>query len=189
MLPQVFANNLIDPLSNPITSPKRWDSPFISSISFKGNFGNKHNSIYDVDMEIVSGEQFGEDAIYVLPQLPSIMHMREINYSVRVPEIFQECSNIYINGIFTNSLKRNLKYFSKWEFLYTPLRFSEHFDHANVGYTREISMPFRGHVIHQPIRTEPTAIKGTLYLLPQKYPYETQVKKQKHMCYRTCIFN
>ena len=183
MLPQIFANNLIDPLLNPITSPKKLDSPFISSFSFNGNFNNP-----TYNMEIISREQFGEDTIYALSQLPSIMHMREINYSVRVPEIFQECSNIYINGIFTNSLKRNLKHFSKWEFLYIPLRFMEHFDQANVGYADDICMPLRGHVIHQPTRIEPTEVKGTLYLLPQKYPYETQVKKQKHMCYRTCIF-
>ena len=116
------------------------------------------------------------------------MHMKEINYSVRVPEIFPECNNIYINGIFTNSLKRNLKYFNKWEFLYTPLRFSEHFHRANASCAHEICISVHGHVVHQPTRIEPAAVKGTLYLLPQKYPDETQVKKQKHMCYRTCIF-
>ena len=183
MLPQIFSNNLIDPLLNQITSPRSYPSPFISSLSFSGNF---NNTAYN--MEVVSKNSFGEDVIYILPQLPSIMHTREINYSVRVPEIFPECSDIYINGIFTNSLKRNLEYFSKWEFLYTPLRFSEHFDHANVGYAHDICMPFRGHVVHQPTRIEPTEVKGTLFLLPQKYPDEMQAKKQRHMCYRTCIF-
>lgn len=188
MLPQIFANNVMNPLLDPITPPRNWDNPFISSISFKGNFGNKHNNTHDVDMEVVSRNPFGEDVIYVLPQLPSIMHTREINYSVRVSEIFPECSNIYITGIFTNSLKRNLKYFNKWEFLYTPLRFMEHFDHANAGYAHDICMPLRGYIIHQPTRIEPSEIKGTLYLLPQKYPDETQAKKQRHTCYRTCIF-
>ena len=187
MLPQIFANNFRDPV-NLITSHKGWNNPFISSLSFKGNFGTPHNSVYDVDMEVVSNNPLGEDVIYTLPQLPSITHTREISYSVRVPKIFPECSNIYITGIFTNSLKRNLKHFSKWEFLYMPLRFMEHFDHANVGYAHDICMPFRGHVVHQPTRIEPTEVKGTLYLLPQKYPSEAQVKKQKHMCYRTCIF-
>ena len=187
MLPQIFANNFRDPI-NPVTSHRRWNNPFISSLSFKGNFGTPHNSVYDVDMEVVSRNPLGEDVIYTLPQLPSIMHTREINYSVRVPEIFPECSNIYITGIFTISLKMNLRHFSKWEFLYTPLRFLEHFDHANVGYAHDICMSLRGHVIHQPTRIEPTEVKGTLYLLPQKYPGETQAKKQKHMCYRTCIF-
>ena len=116
------------------------------------------------------------------------MHTKEINYSVRVPEIVPGDNDIYINGIFTNSLKRNLKYFSKWEFLYTPLRFLEHFDYATTGYAHEICMQFRGHTLHQPTRIEPPAVKGTLYLLPQKYPDETQAKKQKHMCYRTWIF-
>ena len=183
MLPQIFANNLIAPLLSQIISPRKWDSPFISSLSFSGNF---NNTIYN--MEVVSKNSFGEDTIYVLPQLPSIMHTREINYSVRVPKIFPECSDIYITGIFTNSLKMNLRHFSKWEFLYTPLRFSEHFDHVNAGYTHEVCMQFRGHILHQPTRIEPTAVKGTLFLLPQKYPDETQAKKQKHMCYRTCIF-
>ena len=169
-----------------MTSHRGWNSPFISSLSFSGNFGNTHNNTYDVDMEVVS---LGEDVIYVLPQLPAIMHTREISYSVRVPKIFPECSDIYVTGIFTNSLKRNLKYFSKWEFLYTPLKFLEHFDYATAGYAHEICMQFRGHTLHQPTRIEPPAVKGTLYLLPQKYPDETQVKKKKHMCYRTCIFN
>lgn len=188
MLPQIFANNLIDPLLNPATPTRGWGTPFISSLSFKGNFGTPHNSVYDVDMEVVSNNPLGEDVIYTLPQLPSITHTREISYSVRVPKIFPECSNIYITGIFTNSLKRNLKYFNKWEFLYTPLIFLEHFDHANAGYTHEVGMSFHGHTLHQPTRIEPTEVKGTLYLLPQKYPSEAQVKKQKHMCYRTCIF-
>ena len=183
MLPQIFANNLMDPLLNPITHPRSYPSPFISSLSFSGNFDN---NIYN--MEVVSKNSFGEDTIYVLPQLPAIRHTREVNYSVRVPEIFPECSDIYITGIFTNSLKRNLEYFSKWEFLYTPLRFVEHFHHANVGCAHEICISVHGHTVHQPTRIEPTAIKGTLYLLPQKYPSEAQVKKQKHMCYRTCIF-
>ena len=139
-------------------------------------------------MELVSGSQFGEDTIYVLPQLPSITHTREINYSVRVPEVVTGDNDIYINGIFTNSLKRNLEYFNKWEFLYTPLRFVEHFHHANASCAHEICISFHGHTVHQPTRIEPAAVKGTLYLLPQKYPDETQVKKQKHMCYRTCIF-
>lgn len=139
-------------------------------------------------MELVSGSQFGEDTIYVLPQLPSITHTREINYSVRVPEIFPECSDIYVTGIFTNSLKRNLEYFSKWEFLYTPLRFMEHFHHANAGCAHEICISVHGRAVHRPARIEPTEVKGTLYLLPQKYPSEAQAKKQKHMCYRTCIF-
>ena len=188
MLPQIFANNFRYPLLNIAAPYKKWNSPFISSLSFKSNFRGMHNNAYDVDMEVVSNNPFGEDAIYVLPQLPSIVHTREINYSVRVPKIFPECSNIYINGIFTNSLKRNLKYFNKWEFLYMPLRFWEHFDCANAGYVHEVCMPVRGHIVHQPTRMEPSEIKGTLYLLPQKYPSETQVKKQKHMCYRTCIF-
>ena len=188
MLPQIFANNFRDPLLNALEPYKRWDAPFISSLSFKGNFGDMHNSAYDVDMEVVSNNPLGEDAIYVLPQLPSIMHTREVSYSVRVPKIFPECSDIYIKGIFTNSLKRHLQNFNKWEFLYMPFRFSEFFDHANVGYAHEMCIPFRGHTIHQPTRIEPTEVKGTLYLLPQKYPSETQVKKQKHMCFRTCIF-
>ena len=183
MLPQIFSNNLIDPLLNLITPPRSCPSPFISSLSFSGNFDNT-----TYNMELVSGSQFGEDTIYVLPQLPSITHTREINYSVRVPEVVTGDNDIYINGIFTNSLKRNLEYFSKWEFLYTPLRFMEHFHRANASCAHEICMSFRGHVIHQPTRIEPAAVKGTLYLLPQKYPDETQVKKQKHMCYRTCIF-
>ena len=139
-------------------------------------------------MELVSGSQFGEDTIYVLPQLPSITHTREINYSVRVPEVVTGDNDIYINGIFTNSLKRNLEYFSKWEFLYIPLRFLEHFHRANASCAHEICISVHGHAVHQPTRIEPAAVKGTLYLLPQKYPDETQVKKQKHMCYRTCIF-
>ena len=139
-------------------------------------------------MELVSGSQFGEDTIYVLPQLPSITHTREINYSVRVPEVVSGDNDIYINGIFTNSLKRNLEYFSKWEFLYTPLRFMEHFHHANASCAHEICISVHGRTVHRPTRIEPAAVKGTLYLLPQKYPDETQVKKQKHMCYRTCIF-
>lgn len=179
MLPQVFANNFRDPI-NPMTSG---NNPFIISLSFSGNFDN---TIYN--MEVVSNNPLGEDVIYVLPQLPAITHTREINYSVRVPKIFPECSDIYVNGIFTNSLKMNLKHFSKWEFLYIPLRFMEYFDQANVGYVHDICMPLRGPIIHQPTRIEPTEVKGTLYLLPQKYPSETQVKKQKHMCYRTCIF-
>ena len=183
MLPQIFANNLVDPLLNPITHPRSYPSPFISSLSFSGNFDN---NIYN--MEVVSKNSFGEDTISVLPQLPAIRHTREINYSVRVPEIFPEFVNIYITGIFTNSLKRNLEYFSKWEFLYTPLRFVEHFHHANASCAHEICISVHGRTVHQPTRIEPTAIKGTLYLLPQKYPDETQVKKQKHMCYRTCIF-
>ena len=183
MLPQIFSNNLIDPLLSLMTPPRSYPSPFISSLGFQDNFrDNTYN------MEVVSNNQFGEDAIYVLPQLPSIMHTKEINYSVRVPEIVPGDNDIYINGIFTNSLKRNLKYFSRWEFLYTPLKFLEHFDYATAGYAHEICMQFRGHTLHQPTRIEPPAVKGTLYLLPQKYPDETQAKKQKHMCYRTCIF-
>lgn len=185
MLPQIFANNFRDPI-NPVTSPRKWNSPFISSLSFKDNFWGKDNNIYN--MEVVSNNPLGEDVIYTLPQLPAITHTREINYSVRVHKIFPECSDIYINGIFTSSLKMNLRYFSKWEFLYIPLIFLEHFDHANAGYTHDICMSFNGHTLHQPTRIEPTEVKGTLYLLPQKYPDETQVKKQKHMCYRTCIF-
>ena len=110
MLPQIFANNFRDPLLNALEPYKRWDAPFISSLSFKGNFGDMHNSAYDVDMEVVSNNPLGEDAIYVLPQLPSIMHTREVSYSVRVPKIFPECSDIYIKGIFTNSLKRHLHF-------------------------------------------------------------------------------
>lgn len=166
-----------------MTPPRKWDNPFISSLGFQDNFrDNTYN------MEIVSNNQFGEDVIYVLPQLPSITHTREINYSVRVPEVVPGDNDTYINGIFTNSLKRNLEYFSKWEFLYTPLRFLEHFHRANASCAHEICISFRGHAVHQPTRIEPAAVKGTLYLLPQKYPDETQVKKQKHMCYRTCIF-
>ena len=183
MLPQIFSNNLIDPLLNLITPPRSYPSPFISSLSCSGNFDNT-----TYNMELVSGSQFGEDTIYVLPQLPSITHTREINYSVRVPEVVSGGNDIYINGIFTNSLKRNLEYFSKWEFLYTPLRFMEHFHRANASCAHEICISFHGHTVHQPTRIEPAAVKGTLYLLPQKYPDETQVKKQKHMCYRTCIF-
>ena len=183
MLPQIFSNNLIDPLLNLITPPRSYPRPFISSLSFSGNFDNS-----TCNMELVSGSQFGEDTIYVLPQLPSITHTREINYSVRVPEVVTGDNDIYINGIFTNSLKRNLEYFSKWEFLYTPLRFMEHFHRANASCAHEICISVHGHVVHQPTRIESAAVKGTLYLLPQKYPSETQVKKQKHMCYRTCIF-
>ena len=187
MLPQVFANNFRDPI-NPVTSHRGWNSPFISSLSFKGNFRDTHNNTYDVDMEVVSNNPLGEDVIYVLPQLPAIMHTREISYSVHVPKIFPECTDIYVTGIFTNSFLMNFRHFSKWEFLYIPLRFMEHFDQANVGYAHDICMPLRGPRIHQPTRIEPTEVKGTLYLLPQKYPSEAQVKKQKHMCYRTCIF-
>ena len=185
MLPQIFANNFRNPI-NLVTSPRRWNSPFISSLSFKDNSWSEYNST--CNMELVSGSQFGEDTIYVLPQLPSITHTREINYSVRVPEVVPGDNDIYINGIFTNSLKMNLRNFNKWEFLYTPLRFMEHFHRANASCAHEICISVHGHVVHQPTRIEPAAVKGTLYLLPQKYPSETQAKKQKHMCYRTCIF-
>ena len=114
MLPQIFANNFRDPI-NPVTSPRKWNSPFISSLSFKDNSWGKDNST--CNMELVSGSQFGEDTIYVLPQLPSITHTREINYSVRVPEVVPGDNDTYINGIFTNSLKRNLEYFkTSWYF-------------------------------------------------------------------------
>ena len=176
MLPQIFANNFRDPI-NPVISHRRWNSPFISSLSFKDNSWGKDNNT--CSMELVSGSQFGEDTIYVLPQLPSITHTREINYSVRVPEVVPEGNDIYINGIFTNSLKRNLRHFSKWEFLYTPFRFMEHFHRANASCAHEICMPLRGYTLHQLTRIEPAAVKGTLYLLPQKYPSEAQVKKQK----------
>ena len=65
MLPQIFSNNLIEPLLNLMTPPRSYPSPFISSLGFQDNFrDNTYN------MEVVSNNQFGEDAIYVLPQLP-----------------------------------------------------------------------------------------------------------------------
>lgn len=175
-------------MQNSITPDHRWDSPLISSLSFKGSFSGRSQELFDCDLEVFSNDIVGSDAIYSLPQLPSTVHTREINYKVHVPYILPEMRDVYYKGVFTNSLTMNIHNFNKFDFLYLPFRFAEQFTNAEVGYTEEVCMPFRGHIVRQPGLRHPSEICGRLLLFGQKCPSQIQEKKQKHMCFRTCIF-
>lgn len=188
MLPYIFANNFRDPMQNTLSPLNRWRSPFISGLSFKGNYGTSRNQIINCDLEIVTDSPLAEDIIYSLSQLPSAMHTHEITYSIRVPSVLPECRDIYLSGLFTNSLRYNLYKFSKWEFLYLPFDFHEYFINCEIGGCDDIVMNIRGHAVHQAGVRYPSFVKGTLYLASQKYPSEAQTRKQQHKCFRSCIF-
>lgn len=175
-------------MQNSFTANNRWQMPLISSLSFKGMYGDMLPREADCDIEVISNDPVGSDAIYTLPQLPSGMHTREINYKIRVPYILSEMQDVYYKGVFTNSLNMNLDNFDKFDFLHIPFEFAEMFVNAEIGHMEEVCMDVRGHRVYQPALRQPSEICGKLFVCQQKYLSDKHTNKQKQRCFRSCIF-
>ena len=163
-------------------------SPLLTSLNYQGFYDIANSNDISCDIEVISGSPIGEDVIYSLPQLPSALHTRRISYKVRVPYILPEMSEVYYKGIFNNSIAINLHRFDKFDFMYLPFKLGEHFNNAEFNHYDDVVMNFKWHPVVRPNYNSPSEICGELFLLPQKYPDEKQLKKQQHMCFRSCIF-
>lgn len=183
MLPRLFDKSFRDPLGNRSwnTSPRGLQSPAIISLNCQ-----LMNVIKYCDITVLSQMPLAEDVIYVLPQLPrfSDNECLEINYKIRVNNVFPECVDRYNYGLFNNSLETMISNFDKFDMLYIP-PFADIFQGVTQDYVDAMYVG-TGDFVHSP--AAPPDINGALVIPPAKVPSKEIENKQKQRALRSQIF-